>query len=442
MQQSTLKSVIYFLLALTPLTLWIVSDGKILNILPTGGSGLFFPFISGKNLLFRLFVEGAFIFWLILAYQNKEYRIQRTPLSITLFIFTGIVLLADLLGVNKTASFFSGFERMEGFVGHIHYVLYFIVLTSLLKEKADWVKFSKWFFVTNGLVALWGTFQLLGSKNFYLYNLAPGLANALGKVYPVSQGIRIDSTLGNPAYFSMFLVYMIFLCIYGIITTKNKTYKYILSLAIVGNLVLHVYTATRSATLGLLVGIVVSGAVLLFDRKKFIIEWVGLLLLSLLFAYSVFFKQALVLPVFYLLLGLTLVAAARSLVISEQKSKKLISSLFVVVITVVMIFTYMRKSPLVANNMFLNRFATISVADPTGNSRVMIWKMSIQGFKEKPLLGWGQDNFPYVFAKYHDPNMYAQEPWFDRSHNVFFDWLIAAGALGLLGKGYFLTSRA
>ena len=24
------------------------------------------------------------------------------------------------------------------------------------------------------------------------------------------------------------------------------------------------------------------------------------------------------------------------------------------------------------------------------------------------------------------------EPWYDRSHNVFFDWLVAAGALGLL----------
>jgi tetratricopeptide (TPR) repeat protein len=28
--------------------------------------------------------------------------------------------------------------------------------------------------------------------------------------------------------------------------------------------------------------------------------------------------------------------------------------------------------------------------------------------------------------------MWNQEPWFDRSHNVFFDWLIAGGALGLL----------
>jgi Flp pilus assembly protein TadD len=28
--------------------------------------------------------------------------------------------------------------------------------------------------------------------------------------------------------------------------------------------------------------------------------------------------------------------------------------------------------------------------------------------------------------------MYGQEPWFDRSHNVFFDWLVAGGILGLL----------
>jgi tetratricopeptide (TPR) repeat protein len=58
--------------------------------------------------------------------------------------------------------------------------------------------------------------------------------------------------------------------------------------------------------------------------------------------------------------------------------------------------------------------------------------MSWEGVKERPILGWGQDNFSYVFAKYYDPKMYAQEQWFDRTHNVFFDWLIAGGLLGLL----------
>lgn len=54
------------------------------------------------------------------------------------------------------------------------------------------------------------------------------------------------------------------------------------------------------------------------------------------------------------------------------------------------------------------------------------------GVKERPLLGWGQEGYNFVFNKYYDPRMYAQEPWFDRVHNVVFDWLIAGGFLGLL----------
>jgi tetratricopeptide (TPR) repeat protein len=58
--------------------------------------------------------------------------------------------------------------------------------------------------------------------------------------------------------------------------------------------------------------------------------------------------------------------------------------------------------------------------------------MAYQGFKEKPILGWGQENFIFVFEKYYSPAMFNQEPWFDRAHNIFFDWLIAGGILGLL----------
>ena len=63
----------------------------------------------------------------------------------------------------------------------------------------------------------------------------------------------------------------------------------------------------------------------------------------------------------------------------------------------------------------------------------MVWNMAYQGFKEHPMLGWGMENFNYVFNKYYDPNMWGQEQWFDRAHNVFFDWLIAGGLPALLG---------
>ena len=55
-----------------------------------------------------------------------------------------------------------------------------------------------------------------------------------------------------------------------------------------------------------------------------------------------------------------------------------------------------------------------------------------RGFAARPVTGWGQEGFNYVFNTYYNPAMYTQEPWFDRAHNVFFDWLIAGGFPALL----------
>jgi len=58
--------------------------------------------------------------------------------------------------------------------------------------------------------------------------------------------------------------------------------------------------------------------------------------------------------------------------------------------------------------------------------------MALRGSMERPILGWGQENFGYIFQAHYNPAMYAQEQWFDRAHNVFLDWLVDAGFVGLL----------
>jgi len=95
-------------------------------------------------------------------------------------------------------------------------------------------------------------------------------------------------------------------------------------------------------------------------------------------------------------------------------------------------FFFTRDTKLIQGIGPLRRLASISLTEQTTASRFLIWNMAYQGFKEKPILGWGQENFIFVFEKYYHPAMFAQEPWFDRAHNIFFDWLIAGGALGLL----------
>jgi tetratricopeptide (TPR) repeat protein len=93
-------------------------------------------------------------------------------------------------------------------------------------------------------------------------------------------------------------------------------------------------------------------------------------------------------------------------------------------------FVLFKDSPFLQNKGPLSRLATISLAE--GAPRFMVWDMAFQGFKERPILGWGQESFNYVFNKYYNPNMYGQEQWFDRSHNIFLDWLIAGGLLGFI----------
>src|SRR3989338_6169358 len=88
-----------------------------------------------------------------------------------------------------------------------------------------------------------------------------------------------------------------------------------------------------------------------------------------------------------------------------------------------------RNTAYIQQHPIWSRIASISLS--AGATRFTIWSIALEGVKERPLLGWGQSNFDYVFDRYCEPSLYAQEPWFDRVHNIVLDWLIAGGVLGL-----------
>lgn len=89
-----------------------------------------------------------------------------------------------------------------------------------------------------------------------------------------------------------------------------------------------------------------------------------------------------------------------------------------------------RHAPLVAGNAILARFAHIGVGDL--RVRFSLWRMAYEGFLARPMLGWGQEGFPYVFDRFYDPALASGQPWFDRAHNIYLDELVAGGAPALL----------
>ena len=329
---------------------------------------MFFPYITGKNFFFRFLVEFLLIGWLILAYLNASYRPQKTPLVIASVVFIVIIALAGLFGENPHKSFWSNYERMEGVVGLLHIVGFFIIATSVFRTENIWKRFFQASLGVSVVVGIYGILQILGLTD-------------------AGQGItRIDSTLGNPAYLAVYALIHIFIALFLMVRDKvaTKLLFYVYALVGILNLIVLYSTATRGAILGLIWGVLVTALLgALFEKDN-------------------------------------------------KKLKKIAIGLIGGVVVFGGIFIGFKDAKIIQENTVLSRFADISFEEKTTRSRFMIWDMALEGFKERPVLGWGQENFNYVFNKYYNPRMYDQEPWFDRAHNVFLDWLIAGGILGLL----------
>jgi O-antigen ligase/cytochrome c-type biogenesis protein CcmH/NrfG len=339
-------------------------------------NGMFFPFITGKAYTFRILVEVAFAVWLVLALFDKNARPKISPLLIGVTLFTIVALITDLTGFNPIRSIWSNFERSEGWITIIHLWAYFVVMASVLRNRIHWHRFLNVSFIVATIVAFWGVFQ------FFHWASDHG------------DGSRLDGSLGNAEYLAVYMLINAFLALYMSIVSWSKKqargWMYLV-LFIFYSLIL-VGTQTRGTILAL---IGASCLVLLIVAVK---------------------KDA----------------AVAALPADQQKTYRILrivsGSLIGLIIVGSLGFYAIRNTHFVQSHDVLQRMASISVDNPRIE---YIWPMAWQGFKEKPILGWGQENFNYVFNDFYNPKMWGQEQWFDRAHNVFIDWAIAGGVLGL-----------
>ena len=98
-------------------------------------TGMFFPYITGKNFAFRIIVEIILAAWMILALWDKKYISQRSWISVAVFVFTLIIGVATIMSENPYKSFWSNFERMDGYITILHMFAYFTVLGSMLRTE-------------------------------------------------------------------------------------------------------------------------------------------------------------------------------------------------------------------------------------------------------------------------------------------------------------------
>ena len=345
-----MKKILFILILLTSLTPLVLFDK-----LP-------FPFITEKTLYFRLLVDILLIVWAIVAFKNSGYLPRKTPLNIALLVLGIVTLLTAILGHDFQSSFWSGLERMEGFVGLFHALIFFLVLSNSLKKTEQW---HTLFLTSCGVACV-----CVGVGIFKEFELIKG-------------GERLFSSLGNPTYLGLYLILHLFLAGFVLLNASAKI-RNVCFLMIPVLLLGVILTQSRSAFLGLLMG----GFVVII--------------------FMVFSKNI------------------------APKIRWGFGGLLVALGLIITLLWNAKNTEFVENSVFLSRVVKVASSKTTGVSRLNNWKIAYEGFKEKPILGWGQENYQYVFAKHFLPQMYDDAPWYDRSHNFLLDWLVSGGILGLM----------
>jgi len=290
--------------------------------------------------------------------------------------------------------------RFSWVLGAIALFVGVLTLAALLGEnplRSFWSNFER----MEGLVThlhLFAYFIVLASvlnaKKLWWWfaNTSLGVSVLLG-IYSILQlagyitinqgGVRIDATFGNATYLAVYVLFHIFIALILLVRREERLWlRFVYGGVILLNLFVLFNTATRGAILGFVGGALVTT-----------------------FLFALFSKN-------------------------RPTLRKIAAGALAGIVLFVGGFILFRDANFIESNPVLTRFNDISLEE--GASRFMIWGMAWQGAKEHPIFGWGQDNFVPLFSKYYNPEMYNEEPWFDRAHNVIFDWLVAGGFLGLL----------
>ena len=259
----------------------------------------------------------------------------------------------------------------EGGLQLLHLWIFFVLLVTLFQEERDWKRLFGWAIAGGALSAAYGLLAGWGVDKFE----GPPFSKA---------GFRFQASIGNPAYVAAFSIFLI---------------------AYVAYLLRDVW------------------------RQRKIFSAVGILLVTLGLVFLTMFFAAATRGAFLGLVAALGAFAGYFMCVHRAWRKGLFGGVMAVLLLVGTL-VYFKDSPFV-KSIPGSRIFDISFSANTLKDRAIMWKIAWDGFKERPLLGWGPENFSNVFA--HDFNTAYFTPakglgrWFDRAHSVYFDpsWRLA-----------------
>ena len=349
-----------------------------------------FPFVVGKALYSRTIIEIVFALWVLLALLRPAYRPPRSFLLLLLVAALGAALLSAFLGANPQRSLWSSYERMQGVIDSAHWLAFAVVAAAVLRTMRHW-------------------------RILLNLNLAASLAMAL---LAISQSLdlldapwlgwhktKVTATLGNEALLSTYAVLNVLIALgfllhslirnaapaaYPRSAARRQLAVWSGRLFWVGTVVLNLWAFSLTGVRGGLLGLLAGFGFLLFM--------------------GVFFGQARLAR-----LAITVI------------------SLLAGVVTL-MVILFLRPGFFASEAQFSNPLLD-SLVNPihrrTVDMRQAIWSAGVKGVAERPLAGWGPENYDLIFGR-HVRSERIDLPVHDRAHNQLLELAATQGLLGIL----------
>ena len=388
----------------TQLLLWVVRAGVLLVLLTPliVSTGTYFPFVVGKAIYSRSIIEVTFVLWLLLMLYDPQYRLGRSWVIAAFGLWLVISILAGLTGVSPVRSMWSTYERMQGLFDLAHWFCFVIVAASVFRTFTSWKVLFSVNLAVGTVVAVLGLGQHFDLINF----------NWIGG------SSRIESTIGNATYVGAYAAVNVLLGA-GLIAQSfshqarepvrgrgrsraarrrrqsaspafSLDYYTALRafwlLAAFANLLTLWLTSTRGAVVGLGAALFVfaiwySG----WGRVK-AARWAG----------------------YAILVGAIAVLA---LLLTTRATSVL--------------------DPVVESSTMLKRLSTMSLDDSSIKGRTLSAEAGFRAFLERPLLGWGPENYTVAWGKHYESESPPRE-LFDQAHSKPVEELTTKGGVGLI----------
>ncbi|TSC85055.1 MAG: Uncharacterized protein G01um101413_439 [Parcubacteria group bacterium Gr01-1014_13] len=329
-----------------------------------------FPFIVPKILLFRSLVTVMIGCYILLLLINWQEFKPK-------FSLLNLALATFL--VSFAISTFVGVDPYHSFWDNHERMLGLFTIFH----------YVAYYFICSSVFKNWTDWN----KALKVFLLAGSVAMFIGVIQHFKVGLllnqdisRVASTLGNSIYVGGYGLFLIFVSFLLFIKEQNKTWKWLEVgagfLALLGMF----FSGTRGSILGLVAGMGVA------------------------------------------LLGYIIVLR------DFPKTRKILVGVAVAGVAVISVLYAFRQTSFVQNIPAVGRTLNTSLEGIKNSPRWIAWEVAIESWKEKPVFGWGPNNFFYAFNKNYQSRSLQfgyGETWFDNAHNIIMNTLAVQGAFGL-----------